>query len=135
MSNLNFNKVMLGGRLTHEPELKVTPQGMSVLAFSIAIQRKNDKQKTDFINAKAFGKVAESIAKFFHKGSSIFVVGNIQTNSWSDQQGNKRYSTDVAVDEFYFVDSKNEVGDNYPTFTPPSAPKFEEIDDDSSLPF
>ena len=135
MANINFNKSMLGGRITNDLELKYTPQGMGILAFSIAIQRSNDKQKTDFINCKAFSKVAESIAKFLHKGSSIFVVGKIQTNNWQDKDGNKRYSTEVAVDEFYFVDSKNEVGDNYPTFTTTSPPKFEEISNDDMLPF
>ena len=133
MANLSFNKVMLGGRITHDLELKQTPQGMGILSFSIAVGRKNDKDKTDFINLKAFGKVAENISKYFRKGSSIFVVGNIQTNSWQDQQGNKRYSTEVAVDEFYFVDSKNEIAS--PTFAPTVTPKFEEIDTSSDLPF
>ena len=133
MANLSFNKVMLGGRLTADPELKHTPQGMAVLSFSVAVGRKNDKEKTDFLNLKAFGKVAENISRYFRKGSSIFVVGNIQTNNWTDQQGNKRYSTEVAVDEFYFVDSKNEIAS--PTFAPTVTPKFEEIDSSSDLPF
>lgn len=133
MANLSFNKVMLGGRLTADPELKHTPQGMAVLSFSVAVGRKNDKEKTDFLNLKAFGKVAENISRYFRKGSSIFVVGNIQTNNWQDQQGNKRYSTEVAVDEFYFVDSKNEIAS--PTFAATVTPKFEEIDSSSDLPF
>ena len=133
MANLSFNKVMLGGRLTADPELKHTPQGMAVLSFSVAVGRKNDKEKTDFLNLKAFGKVAENISRYFRKGSSIFIVGNIQTNNWQDQQGNKRYSTEIAVDEFYFVDSKNEIAS--PTFAPTVTPKFEEIDVDDSLPF
>ena len=137
MANINFNKVILGGRITNDLEMRMTQQGTGVLVFSIATQRKNDKNKTsDFINCKAFGKNAENITRFFHKGSSIIIVGSIQTSNWQDQQGNKRYSTDVMVDEFYFADSKNEVGDTSPTFAPTSTPKFEEIDtDDSPLPF
>lgn len=136
MASLNFNKSMLGGRITHDLELKTTQGGSITLAFSIAVQRKMDKNKTDFVNCKAFGKTAESIAKFLRKGSSIFVVGNIQTNNWQDKDGNKHYSTEVAVDEFYFVDSKNEVvgGNDYNPFGN-VAPKFEEIAQDDSLPF
>ena len=136
MANINFNKVILGGRITNDLEMRMTQQGTGVLAFSIATQRKNDKnKKSDFINCKAFGKNAENITRFFHKGSSIIIVGSIQTSNWQDQQGNKRYSTDVMVDEFYFADSKNEVGDNSPTFAPPVTPKFEEIDNQDDLPF
>lgn len=134
MANINFNKSMLGGRITHELELRATTTGTSALAFSIAVQRKMDKNKTDFVNCKAFGKTAESIAKFFRKGSSIFVVGNIQTNNWQDKDGNKHYSTEVAVDEFYFVDSKNEVGGNDNSFANVT-PKFEELTSDDELPF
>lgn len=135
MANLNFNKTILGGRITQDLELK-TAGSTNVLSFSIAVQRKMDKNKTDFVNCKAFGKTAESITRYLHKGSSIFVVGNIQTNNWTDSNGNKRYSTEVAVDEFYFVDSRNEVGSDYGnSFTPPVTPKFEEIDENSDLPF
>lgn len=136
MANLNINKVILGGRLTADPEIKALPSGMSIATFSIAINRKNDKEKADFINLKAFGKTADSISKFFRKGSCICVVGNIQINNWQDKDGNKRYSTDVVVDEFYFVDSKNEVAaPTLITATPPLTPKFEEIDINSELPF
>ena len=138
MANLNVNKVVVGGRITHDLEPKVTPQGMSILTFSIAVGRKNDKAKTDFINCKAFGNTANNICKFFKKGSTILVFGNIQISSWQDQNGQKRSTTDVVVDEFTFVDSKNEVA-NAPDFnsfaTPPQAPNFEEITDNSDLPF
>lgn len=111
MANLNLNKVVLGGRLTADVELKQTPSGVSVCSFSIATNRKYSKeseQATDFINCQAWRGTAEFISKYFSKGSSICVTGAIQTRTWSDQQGNKRYATEVVVEEAMFVDSKNE---------------------------
>ena len=117
MANFNLNKVILGGRLTAEPELKQTPSGVMVLSFSIAVNRayrsKSDdgqmgQQQADFINCVAWRERAEFIARYFHKGSSICVAGQIQTRTWNDQQGNKRYATEVVVDETFFVDSKSE---------------------------
>lgn len=116
MANFNFNKVILAGRLTQDPELKQTPSGIMVLRFTIAVNRrfasKNEdgsrQTVSDFINCVAWRQQAEMISRYFHKGSCICVVGNIQTGSYTDQQGNKRYTTDVVVDEVNFVDSKSE---------------------------
>ena len=155
MSNLNLNKVVLAGRLTADPELRQTPSGVSVTSFSIAINRRfsrnneQGEQQTDFINVVAWRQTAEFITKYFRKGSAICVTGSIQTRSWQDQQGQKRYATDVVVDEAMFVDSRNEsnnaqgsyVPDAYnnatPSFssTPSTAPNFEELNTDDDLPF
>ena len=115
MSSLNLNKVILCGRLTADPELKQTPNGISCLSFTIAVNRryqsKSDSQaaqQADFISAVAWRQTAEFISRYFKKGSAICVTGSIQTRSWTDQQGQKRYATDVVVDEAMFVDSKNE---------------------------
>ena len=139
MANFNLNKVILGGRLTADPELKQTPQGVSVTTFSIAVNRRGKEAQTDFINCQAWRQTAEFICKFFKKGSSICVIGSIQTRSWTDQQNNKRIATEVIVDEANFVDSKADapVG-NYsdaPAFQTQQAPKFEEIASDDDLPF
>ena len=134
MANLNLNKVILGGRITHDIELKKSQSGMSIVSFSIAVQRKNDKNATDFINCKSFGKTGEHISKYFRKGSTICVIGNIQVSNWQDKDGNKRYSTDVIVDEALFVDSKNEVGSVAHDFAS-EMPKFEELADNTDLPF
>ena len=104
MSNLNLNKVILGGRLTADVELKQTPQGVSVTTFSIAVNRRGKEAQTDFINCQAWRQTAETICKYFKKGSSICISGQIQVRSWTDQQGNKRYATEVIADEVYFVD-------------------------------
>ncbi len=147
MANFNLNKVILGGRLTADPELKMTSSGTPVTSFSVAVNRRRSQdgqQQADFINCTAWRQTAEFITRYFRRGSSICVVGSIQTRSWTDQQGQKRYSTEVVVDEANFVDSKSEGGnsgytpDAYstPSYTSgASAPKFEEISDDDDLPF
>lgn len=141
MSNFNFNKVILGGRLTADPELKATTSGVSVLSFTVAVNRRYQKDgeaQTDFINCQAWRQTAEFIAKFFRKGSSISVVGSVQTRNWTDNEGNKRYATEIMVDEAYFVDGKNESGTSEQTYIPDAytstEPNFEAVDDDE-LPF
>lgn len=133
--SLNLNKVILGGRLTNDVELKTTPQGTAVCTFSIAVNRKGKEAQADFINCQAWRQTAEFISKFFKKGSPICVTGSIQVRSWKDQQGNNRYATEVNVDEAYFVDSKSDGQASEPTFQPPVAPKFEEVEEDQDLPF
>ena len=112
MANFNLNKVILGGRLTADPELKQTPQGVSVTQFSLAVNRRPAKDKetlTDFITVVAWRQTAEFICKFFKKGSSICISGSVQTRSWIDQQNNKRYATEVVADEAYFVDGNKPI--------------------------
>ena len=105
-----LNKVMLQGRLTHEPELKYTPNGIAIVRFSLAVQRSYVKQgeerKSDFINCIAFRSQAEFISKYFSKGSLVVVVGELQSRSWEDSDGNKRSATDVVVNEVHFAESK-----------------------------
>ena len=155
MSNLNLNKVVLAGRITADPELKQTSSGISVLSFTIAINRgyvsKNNDQgerQADFINVVAWRTTAEFISKYFRKGSAICVTGSIQTRSWQDQQGQKRYVTEVVADEAAFVESRADGGNNQaaygsdaygaaPSFSSNvgSAPNFEEHNTDDDLPF
>ena len=111
--SLNLNKVVLAGRITADPELKQTASGTSVLSFTIAVNRsyvsKNSEQgerQADFINVVAWRQTAEFISKYFRKGSAICVTGSIQTRNWQDQQGQKRYATEVIADEAMFVESR-----------------------------
>ena len=104
-----MNQVILMGRITKEPELKHTQQGVSACSFSIAVNRrfaKEGQQNADFINCIAWRNTAEFITKYFHKGSMIAVVGSIQTRTWEDANGKKQYATEVSVDEAYFTGSK-----------------------------
>ncbi len=156
MSNLNLNKVVLAGRLTADPELKQTTSGFSVVSVSLAVNRRRGRageqgeqqQQTDFITLVAWRQTAEFISKYFRKGSAICVTGSIQTRTWTDQQGQKRYATEVVVDEAMFVDSRSEsdnMGGSYTTdaygsapsysSNAASAPSFEEHNTDDDLPF
>ena len=114
MANFNFNHVILGGRLTADPELKTTPSGIPVTTFTVAVNRRfggknGEESPADFFNVTAWRQTAELITKFFRKASSICVVGSLQTRTWTDQNGQKRYATEIVADEVYFVDAKNEM--------------------------
>ena len=107
-----MNKVILLGRLTAKPELRYTQSNTPYTRFSVAVNRSvrnadgQWENKADFINVVAWNKNAENIAKFFDKGNMISLEGRIQTGSYDDKDGNKRYTTDVALDNFEFVESK-----------------------------
>lgn len=141
MANLNLNKVILGGRLTSDVELKQTQSGVSVCSFAIAVNRKYGKdgeQKADFHDCVAWRGTAEFISKYFRKGSSICIVGALETRIWTDKDGNKRKAVEVNVDEAYFVDSKadEQGGSNYiPDAYKPTEANFEDVDEDDPLPF
>ena len=123
-----MNKVILMGRLTRDPEIRQTPNGVSVCSFSMAVNRrfaKDGQQNADFINCTAWRQQAEFICKYFQKGAMIAVVGNLQSRSWENQEGKRQYATDVVVDEVYFTGSRSDsqgTSDNY--F--PSQPKADE---------
>ena len=144
MSVLNLNKVILVGRLTSDPELKQTQSGISVTSFTVAVNRpraKDKEQEADFINCTAWRQTAEFASKYFHKGSSICVVGSIQTRHYLTDSGEKRYITEVVCDEVKFVDSKSESGaqNTAPATYVPAAytnnASFEEVKEDDDLPF
>lgn len=147
MSSLNLNKVILCGRLTADPELKQTQSGVAVVTFTLAVNRRfqsrsadaAQNQQADFISVVAWRQTAEFISKYFKKGSALCVTGSIQTRNWQDQQGQKRYSTEVVVDEASFVDSRGEAGTgDAPAYATPAAapaPNFEELKADDDLPF
>ncbi len=109
-----MNKVMLIGRLTRDPDNRMTTGSnpMSVTRITVAINRNQKKedgsQQADFIGCIAFGKNAENIGKYFVKGNRIAIEGRIQTGSYTNREGNKVYTTDVVVDHFEFVESKTE---------------------------
>ena len=107
-----MNKVILLGRLTAKPELKYTQSNTAYTRFSVATNRRVRNAEgqwengADFINVVAWQKNAENIAKFFDKGNMISLEGRIQTGSYDDREGNKRFTTDVVVENFEFVESK-----------------------------
>jgi single-strand DNA-binding protein len=133
----SLNKVILIGHITQDLELKTTPSGVSVCSFSIGVNRrfsKEGEQKTDFINIVAWRNTAEFVAKYFRKGNAICICGSLQTRSWTDNNGNKRYATEVIADEASFVEKK-ESSTAADDLGYSAAPKFEEISADDDLPF
>ena len=152
----DLNKVILMGHMTADPELKQTGSGISVCSFSIGVNRRYSKsadqnqQSVDFINIVAWRQQAEFVSRYFKKGSSIIVCGQLQTRNWTDNQGQKRYVTEVVADEVSFgapAASQNPGGDKpsaqgytptaygAPSFNSASSASFEEIPSDDSLPF
>ncbi len=134
MANFNFNKVIIGGRLTADPELKTTPSGVPVTSFTVAVNRRRGKEgeesKADFFNVTAWRGCAEFITRYFRKASNICIVGTLQTRSWVDSNNQKHFATEIVADEAYFVDAKSEgVGANA------VSPTFEDISDDDEVPF
>lgn len=143
-----INSVVLMGRLTFDPELRTTPNGISVVRFQVAcdrnFQRSGEERKADFIDVTAWRQTAEFISRYFRKGSMIAVEGSIQTDSFTDKDGNKRKTVQVVANNVSFCGSKAESGTtSNPVFSQP-APSyasadnsdFEEIiDDDDNLPF
>ncbi len=110
MANFNVNKIILGGRISSDIELKTTPSGVSVVSFSIAVNRRGGKQgeeqKSDFFSCVAWRGTAEFITQYFRKGAAICIFGVIENNNWVDNNGVTHYGSRVTVDEAYFVDSK-----------------------------
>lgn len=143
-----INSVVLMGRLTYDPELRTTPTGLSVVRFQIACDRnyqaRGEERKADFIDVTAWRQTAEFVSRYFRKGSMIAIEGSIQTDNFTDKDGNKRKSVTVVANNVSFCGSKAESTTNpNPAFAQP-APSyasadnsdFEEIvDDDDDLPF
>ncbi len=151
-----LNKAILVGRLTADPELRQTPNGISVISFSIACDRpysRGGERQTDFINIVAWRSTAEFIAKYFHKGNAIAIDGSIQTRRYTDKDGNNRTAFEVQADHVSFVESKSASAASQmpqPMAAPAAAPTqnspaasyasgdlgdFEELDSDDDLPF
>ena len=142
-----LNSVVLMGRLTAAPELKSTSSGTHVTSFAIAVERSykgaNDERQTDFIDCVAWRNNAEFITRYFQKGSMIAVIGNIQTRTYDDKNGNKRKATEVLVNEVSFTGEKKSTSANTninnhkdaSDNAPDEYSDFEIIVDNEDLPF
>ena len=140
-----FNLVVLTGRLTADPELKSTSNGLSVTTFSIAVDRRyrsGEERQTDFINIVAWRQSAEFITKYFKKGNLIGIEGSIQTRRYQDKNGNNRTAFEVVVNNVQFVESKRDsgapMGDSAPaSFSNADVNDFADLGDatDDDLPF
>lgn len=117
-----MNKVILTGRFTRDPESRMGANSLEVSRFSIACQNdfvnRNGERETEFINCVAFGRTATTINKFCKKGQMICCTGRIRNSSYDAQDGSKRYTTDVVVDQFEFLGSKRDGGPEASESTP-----------------
>ena len=137
MANLHLNKVILCGRLVADPELKMTPAGVPVCSFRLAVNRKYQKEgerNVDYIRCVAWRQRAEFVSRYFSKGSSICLEGSIQTSKYADQNGKMYYTTEILIDDAHFVDSKGEGGAVPAEEYPPASDEFVSVDDEQ-IPF
>ena len=133
-----FNLAILTGRLTTDPELKTTANGISVTNFTLAVNRNyraGEEQETDFINIVAWRQTAEFISKYFKKGSLMGIEGTIQTRKYQDKNGNNRTAFEVVADNVHFIESKRN-NDDTQSYSNADTEDFAEINvDDEDLPF
>ncbi len=122
-----LNKVILIGRLTKDPEVKVTTTGITVGSFSLAVNRnytsQNGVRETDFFNCVCYRKLAENVGRYVKKGQLISVEGRIQNRSYDAQDGTKRYITEIICDNVVFLQSSSNQNDNS-QFYQQQAPTF-----------
>ncbi len=122
----NFNKVILAGNMTRDPELRYTPKGTAIAKFGLAVNRKwtaedgQSREEVTFVDIDCFGKQAEVISQYLRKGRSILIEGRLKLDQWDDKQtGQKRSKLGVVLESFSFLDSGNREGGS--AAPPPSA--------------
>ena len=101
-----LNNLTISGRLTADPEVRRTPNGVSVTNFSIAVDRDYDKEKADFFRCVSWRSTADFIGKYFKKGNRIEIAGHLENSEWTDKEGNKRVTTEIVADRAYFCESR-----------------------------
>lgn len=127
-----LNHIDLMGRLTRDPELRRTQNGIAVASFSLAVDRDyqtkdSGEKQTDFVDIVAWRNTAEFVSKYFTKGRMAVVSGRLQMRDWTDKDGNKRRSAEVVADSVYFADSKKDASDSRET--PAQAGSMEDLKD------
>ncbi len=142
----NFNKVILAGNLTRDPEIRYTPKGMAICKIGLAINRKwssdggDQKEEVTFVDVDAFGKQAEAIGQYLRKGRPILIEGRLRLDQWDDKQsGQKKSRLGVVLESFQFLDSGNResapTAPRGPAFPPPPSSPAASSDDDQNVPF
>lgn len=132
-----LNEIILQGRLTADPELKVTTTNKSVTSFQLAVERDfstGDEKETDFINIVAWNSTAEFVAKYFTKGKQMIVKGSLRIRKYQTENGENRRATEVLAEKVYFCGDKEKTSNN--VNFPPNNADFEVVDEsDDNLPF
>ena len=136
---MSFNKAIIIGRLTATPELKTTNSNKFVCSFTVAVDRRFNREQADFINCTAWEKSAEFVSKHFTKGSEIGVDGEIQTRNYEDKNGNRRTATEIRAEHVFFVGGKTTAEQSESAsqdgYNSTSAQNFEEVTSENDLPF
>lgn len=127
-----YNKVIMIGRLAADPELRTTPNGVSVASVRIAVSRTYDREKTDFFSVVAWRNNAEFLSRYFSKGGLIGVEGSLQTRDYTDREGNRRTAFEIVAERTFFVGPKERQG---PAADPDGQPDTGAYDGDDDLPF
>lgn len=139
-----MNKVVIIGRLTRDIETRYTQNSNTFVAlFSLAVNRrfvKEEERQAYFFNVVAWGKLGEFCSKYFRKGQQMAIIGRLQTRSWEDDNGKKRYTTEIVAEEIYFADSKKENNnsnsfDEFESQTSDFQEDFANVLDNDDLPF
>lgn len=138
------NKVILVGRLGSDPELKYTPSGVAVATFSVATNENwtdkdgNAQERTEWHRIVCWRKLAEIAGEYLKKGRQVYVEGRLQTRSWEDQNGVKRYQTEIIARDIQMLGRREEdakAGGGAPDFTETDFPEEKESSTNSDLPF
>lgn len=139
MSNFSFNQVILGGRLSNDPDLRTTSSGISVCHFTLAVPRsrkKDEEPKTDFVSIVVWRQLAEFAAKYFQKGSACFVVGNLKNAHYTDKNNVKHYKDEVEAKDIRFIDAKSDRKETEETTDETSDyPSLNDLSQNGDLPF
>ena len=146
MSRGTVNKVILLGRLGKDPEMRYAPSGTAIATFSVATNSRQKTEgewveKTEWHNILAFGKTAEFAGEYLNKGKQVYIEGRLQTSNWEDQQGQKKYKTEILVSELQLIGSKGDgagntsQGDENDAGQKDQAPASPEVEEEDDLPF
>jgi len=129
----SYNKVLLMGNLTRDPQLKQTPNNTSVAEIGLACNRKfKDKdgemrEETTFVDCEAWGRTAETMAKYLSKGRPVFVEGRLKLDQWQDKDGNNRSKLRVVIESFQFIDSRGSQSSTPPEEAATTAPPSDDV--------
>ena len=129
----SYNKVLLMGNLTRDPQLKQTPNNMSVVEIGLACNRKfkgkdgDMREEVTFVDCEAWGRTAETIAKYLSKGRPVFVEGRLKLDQWQDKDGNNRSKLRVVIESFQFIDSRGGQSSTPPQEAATTAPPSDDV--------
>ena len=129
-----MNKVFIIGRLTKAPELKTTPNDISVATFTVAVTRRMNREESDFLNVVAWRGLADNCAKYLVKGQQAAVCGELRTRSYDAKDGSRRYVTEILADDVEFL-AKPKGAESREAKDGMFAPDDEYMPDDDDLPF